>query len=294
MVSNEQRAKADAFLALHHGSAMLVLPNAWDAVSARIYELEGFPAVATTSAGVAATCGYADGQRISLAEMTEAVRRMTRCVGVPLSADLEAGYATTPEGVAAAAAAVLEAGAVGINLEDGTGDPADPLFDPSLQAAKIAAIRSTADAAGVHLFINARVDVYLVSDDPPEERLRETLRRATAYREAGADGIFVPDTGSLDAETIAQLAKGIDAPLNVIAGETTPPLPELARLGVARASFGPRPMRAALALVRTIAREWKNHGTYETMLADALTYAEVNQMFESGARGSCGFTGGRD
>ena len=289
MISNEQRAKADAFLALHHGPELLVLPNAWDAVSARIYELEGFSAIGTTSGGVAASCGYPDGQRISLQEMAEAVRRMTRCVHVPISADLEAGYATTPDGVAEAAAAVLEAGAVGINLEDGTGDPADPLFDASSQVEKIAAVRAMADAAGVHLFINARVDVYLVSNDPPEGRLRETIRRASLYRQAGADGIFVPDTGALDAETIARLAKEIDAPLNVIAGEGTPPLHELAALGVARVSFGPRPMRATLALVRKIAREWKERGTYETMLADSLTYAEVNQMFEPGARGSCGF-----
>jgi 2-methylisocitrate lyase-like PEP mutase family enzyme len=280
MVMEAQRRRAEEFLALHHAPELLILPNAWDAVSARLYELEGFKAVATTSAGISSTLGYPDGQRIDLEGMIEAIRRIVEHVSVPVSADLEAGFASAPEGVARSARSALNVGAVGVNLEDGTGNPAGPLFDEAMQAEKIRAIREMASSARIHLVINARTDVYLVADGTPAEQLRRAIRRCNAYRLAGADCVFVPDMGTLDKETIARLVKEIDAPINVVAGDRMPSLPELEELGVARVTFGPRPMRATLALIRKMAREWVETGTYTTMTADTLSYAEVNAMFE--------------
>jgi 2-methylisocitrate lyase-like PEP mutase family enzyme len=280
MTTQDQRWKADEFLALHHAPQLLILPNAWDVVSARLYELEGFKAIATTSAGISSTLGYPDGQRISLEEAIAAIRRIGEHVSVPVSADLEAGYAAAPEGVARSAEAALNAGVVGINLEDGTGDSTAPLFDEAPQTEKIRAVREMASAAGIHLVINARTDVYLVADGTPAEQLRGAIRRGNAYRLAGADCVFVPDMGALDKKTIARLVKEVDAPINVVVGERTPALLELEEIGVARVTFGPRPMRATLALIRRMAREWIETGTYTAMTADTLSYAEVNAMFE--------------
>ncbi len=285
MITQDQRHKADQFLALHKGPKLLILPNAWDVASARLYELEGFKAIATTSAGISSTLGYPDGQRISLGEMVEVVRRIAAHVSVPVTADLEAGYASDPAGVARSASAALDAGVVGINLEDGTGDRTDPLFDEGLQVERIGAVREMAAAAGIHLVINARTDVYLVGDGTPVEQLRHAVRRGNAYRRAGADCVFVPDMSTLDAEAIARLVDEIDAPINVVAGERMPSLPELEEIGVARVTFGPRPMRATLALIRRMAREWLETGTYSAMTADTLSYAEVNAMFEGPSTG---------
>ena len=132
MITRNQRRRAEEFLALHHGPKLLILPNAWDVASARLYELEGFKAIATTSAGISSTLGYPDGQRISLGEMVEVVRRIADHVSVPVTADLEAGYAADPEGVVRTVEAALAAGVVGVNLEDSTGDPSAPLFDEGL------------------------------------------------------------------------------------------------------------------------------------------------------------------
>lgn len=280
MPTENQERKAEAFLALHHTPGILVLPNAWDVVSARIFELEGFRAIATTSAGVGAVLGYADGECMPLPENLEMVSRIARHLGVPVSADIEAGYAKTPEGVAKSIRATIEAGAVGVNLEDGSCDGGGSLCDLSLQVEKIRAAREAALAMNMPLVINARTDGFLVSPDAPD-CMDKTLERAAAYVEAGADCIFVPDVGALDSPTIARLAREIDAPLNIIAGTTTPPITELESMGVARVTFGPRPMRAALSLIRKFARELRRDGTYTRLNDVDLTYAEVNAMFSS-------------
>lgn len=280
MDPDRQQRHAAAFLAMHQTPPILVLPNAWDVISARIFETEGFQAIATTSAGVAATMGYPDGERMSLAENLGVVRRIVDHVGVPVSADIETGYARLPEKVGESVKVTLETGAVGVNIEDGTGEPLTPLFDLPLQIEKIAAARQMAEAQGIHLVINARTDVYLACEDEPAALLRQAVHRANAYREAGADCIFVPEIGKLDRETLAQLVREIDAPLNIIAGAHTPPILELEEIGVARVTVGPRPMRAALAVLRNIARELAKTGTYELMSREALSYADVNGMLE--------------
>ena len=278
MNKDQQKQMADDFLALHHTPTILLLPNAWDVASAKVFELEGFKAIATTSAGIAATLGYPDGQRMSLIENLEVVQRMINHTTLPVSVDIEAGYATSIAGVVKAAQAVLGAGAVGLNLEDGTGDPTTPLFEKALQQEKIKAIREMSMAKGIHLVINARTDVVMINGDSPKG-LREAIDRGNAYKEAGADCIFVPDVGNLDKKSIAMLVKEIDAPVNILAGATTPPIAELQEISVARVSVGPRPMRAVLSLLRKIAKELITTGTYKLMSESSISYSEVNQWF---------------
>jgi len=257
---------------------MLVLANAWDVISARLFESEGFAAIGTSSAGIAATLGYPDGERMNLQENLEVVRRIVARVSVPVSADLEGGYDRSVKGAAQAALATIDAGAVGLNLEDGTGDANQPLCDLNLQAERIAAMREAANSSGIPLVINARTDVFMISGENRSRRIAEAVRRGNAYRRAGADCVFVADMGDLDREIIAQLVTEIEAPLNVLAGGKMPPLSELEAIGVARASLGPRAMRAGLGVLRRIAQELRSSGTYEIMNQGALSYAEVNTM----------------
>lgn len=275
---NMQIQKANDFLALHHAPSLFILPNAWDVVSGKIFELEGFKAIGTTSAGIAATLGYADGQKMSLEENIEVVQRIVSSTPLPVSADIEAGYATSVEGVVKAADAVLNVGAVGLNLEDGTGNPFTPLFDKDLQQEKIKAIREMSITKGIHLVINARTDVFLVCDDNTNS-LRSAIDRGNVYKEAGADCIFIPDIGNLDKQTISTLVNEINAPINIIAGATTPPIAELQDIGVSRVSVGPRPMRAVLSLLRKIAKELIMTGTYKVMMESSISYSEVNNWF---------------
>jgi 2-methylisocitrate lyase-like PEP mutase family enzyme len=165
---------------------------------------------------------------------------------------------------------------VGLNLEDGTGDPDHLLEDIAVQTAKIRAMREVATAAGVPLVINARTDVYWLAAGDAAGRFATAVERLRAYRAAGANCLFVP--GVADAETIGRLVRAIDAPLNVLAGAGTPPIAELGRLGVKRVSVGSAPMRATLGLVQRIAEELLRQGTYTSMLADSIPYAEVNAL----------------
>lgn len=278
MNTSDLAGKAKALLDLHHAAHILVLPNAWDAASARIFEEAGFPAVATTSGGVANSLGYSDGENIPREEMLDAVRRIAAAVSVPVSADMEAGYADSASGVAETASAVLAAGAVGMNFEDGTRNPAKPLAALELQIEKIRAIRQAANSLGVHLVLNARTDVFLAQVGEPASRAGEAIRRASAYRVAGADCLFVP--GVADPEIISMLVRSIQGPVNILAGPATPPAPELERLGVARLSTGSGPMRAALTTTREIARVLRETGDASRFFKSAITHADSNRLFE--------------
>jgi 2-methylisocitrate lyase-like PEP mutase family enzyme len=269
-----QKAHALAFRAMHHGSKILLLPNVWDVASARTVEEAGFGALATTSAGVAFTLGYPDGQKISREEMLAQVGRIARAVKVPVTADVEAGYGDRPEDAAETARGVIEAGAVGMNLEDGMPQPG-LLVEFSLQLEKIRAVRAAALKAGVPLVLNARTDVYLEQIGAVETRYDETVRRLLAYRDAGADCVFAP--GLRDVETISRLVRDVQCPLNILAGPGFPSAPELEKLGVARVSLGSAPMRATLGLVRRMAEELKSTGTYRA-LEGAPAHADVNRM----------------
>ncbi len=277
MNRDKQRAKAEHFRELHQGSHILVLPNAWDAASAKVFERAGFSAVATTSAGIAASYGYPDGEHISRGEMLDVIGRISQIVAVAVTADMEAGYGITPEQVAETARLVLEAGAIGMNLEDGVPDSAHPLVDLTLQIEKIRAVRQMADAFGVPLVINARTDVYEKLDRNDKTLLDQAIQRGNAYSQAGADCIFVIDVS--DRETIEQLVSRIDSPVNILAGVGSPSIAELEQLGVARVSFGSIPMRATMSLVRQIAGELRMRGTYR-FARGIVAYAEVNSYFE--------------
>ena len=268
---------AERLRALHRTPPILVFPNAWDAASARLIEAEGFPAIATTSAGVAAALGYPDGGVVPVNEMIEAIARITRAVKVPVTADVEHAYATTPDGVADVVLRFIAAGAVGINLEDVV--PGANALEPlALQVDKIARIVKASTKAGVRVVINARTDGFLNSFGAPETRLGIAIERGRAFLEAGADCVFVP--GVRDAATIGALVKGIGGPVNVLAGNGSPSLKELEALGVARVSMGSGPMRATLALMRDIARELKTTGTYASFTKRTMTYAEVNELMK--------------
>jgi len=275
-----QRERAKTFQELHQSDQLFVLGNAWDVTSAKIFEIEGYKAIGTTSAGISSTLGYPDGQIMSLEENMEVTKRIVDHVNIPVSADIEAGYSDSTEGVVASAKAVLEAGAVGLNLEDSTGNPEKPLFDLSVMIERIKAIREMAQSEGIHLVINLRTDVCLLGLWDAKTCFEEAVKRGNTYREAGADCVFVPDMGDMDKQTMKNLIQDIDAPINIIAGDNTPPLAELEEIGISRVSLGPRHMRAMLALLRNIAKEIAENGTYELMSSDSLSYSEVNSWFE--------------
>jgi 2-methylisocitrate lyase-like PEP mutase family enzyme len=274
----QQAQKAEQLRKLHQGPRILMLPNAWDVASARVVEELGFPAIATTSAAIAASLGYPDGQRLSRDEMLDMVARIAKAVRVPVTADMEAGYGTTLEDMAETAKAVVAAGAVGMNLEDVTGHDENSHVDAKLQREKIRTICKISASLGVPLVVNARTDIYLMPIGPAESRFERTVERLRAYREAGADCLFAP--GVRDADTIAKLVKAVGAPLNILITTGSPSIKDLEKMGVARVSTGSGAARAALGLVRRIGKELLEAGTYTSLLDGAIPFAEVNQMLE--------------
>lgn len=274
---SERAEQAQRFRELHHGGRLLVLPNAWDAASARIFETAGFPAVATTSAGMAWTVGRPDGERISRATMLQLVTHVTRSVKVPVSADLEAGFADTPSDFIETVRGAIVAGAVGLNVEDGTVDPARPLHDLRRQTDFLRAGKRAARDAGIDVFLNARTDVFWRQVGDPATQLRLAIERCQAFVAAGADGVFLPSVS--DPEAIRQLVKEIPAPLNVLAGAGTPGLKELEDLGVARVTFGSGPMRKMLAGLREFARNLGENGDFSPLTENAIPFDEVNRLF---------------
>ncbi|WP_407699031.1 isocitrate lyase/PEP mutase family protein [Streptomyces katsurahamanus] len=260
--------KARLFRSLHTPGRPVILPNAWDAASARVFADSGALAVATTSAGVAWSLGHGDGDHLGRDQALAAIARITAAVAVPVSADIERGYAADPAGVAETVRGVLAAGAVGVNLED-------TLRPVAEQSERIAAARGAADEAGIPLFVNARIDTHRL---PPGDRtawLEETLTRAHAYAEAGADGIFV--LGALDAGTVKNLAAASRLPVNIAVGPGTLSVPELAEAGAARVSAGSSIAEAAYGLAGRAARELLTQGT-ATALDGGFAYAALNAL----------------
>jgi 2-methylisocitrate lyase-like PEP mutase family enzyme len=274
---SDQREKAESFRKLHDRSRILVLPNAWDVASAKIFEAAGFPAVATTSSGVANSLGYPDGEAIPRDEMLALIARIANRLEVPLSADIEGGYAPDLESLKKTIRAVIEAGAVGINLEDGMHSGAPQLHPIETATERVRTARAAADAAGVPLVINARVDVFLYGIGDKSERFDHAVKRANAYRAAGADCLFVP--GPADAATIGKLTVAIDGPVNVMVLSGMPSTRELEKLGVARVSMGGGPARAALTTVRRIAEELRDSGTYSIFTSpETIPHVEANKL----------------
>lgn len=270
--TNSQTAKATGFRQLHRGPGLLLLPNVWDVASARIIEEAGFPAIATSSAGVAFSLGYPDGQHISRGEMIDRVAQIVHAVAVPVSADIEAGYGPTPEDVSVTTRGLIQAGAIGMNLED---KDDKGLLELSAAVEKIKAARETGSALRVPIVVNARTDVYMFPSGDLHDKYPEALRRLIAYRDAGADCVFAP--GLKDAGTIGRLVKDIQCPVNILGVPGAPSIDELKELGVARVSLGSGPMRAGLGVLRRVAEEIRTAGTYRT-LEGSVTHKEMNTL----------------
>jgi 2-methylisocitrate lyase-like PEP mutase family enzyme len=276
MNRDTQRAKAEAFRAMHDRSRILVLPNAWDAMSARVIEEAGARAIATTSAGVAFSVGYPDGGAMPRDEMIAAIARIARVVTVPVSADIESGFAPDARELAETVRRVIDAGAVGINLEDQVHDGTHALYDLDVAVQRVRAARQAANAAGVPLVINARTDVYLLAIGEPDTRFEHAVRRVNAYRKAGADCLFIPAlTRRADIERIVPALEG---PLNLLAFPGIPEIAELERLGVARLSVGTRLTLCAMSQLQTTVGELLGAGTYKSMLEGATTFADANRL----------------
>jgi 2-methylisocitrate lyase-like PEP mutase family enzyme len=262
---------AEAFAKLHAGPALLILPNAWDAGSARIIEHAGAPAIATSSAAVAWAYGRPDGEVLAPETLLATVRAIARAVSVPVSADIEAAYANDAAAAGAFAARVIDAGAVGVNIEDG-------VAPPDLLAGKIEALRETGARAGVELWINARVDVYLRRLKEGEAAYTETIARARRYREAGANSIFVP--GAADASLIAKLVREVVLPLNLLAWPGLPDGATLQSLGVRRLSAGSALAKASLSHTHALTTSFLASGRSELFNEGPLASVNINTLMK--------------
>lgn len=275
-----QRTRASGFASLHAASEPLLLVNAWDAGSARLFEQIGCSAIATSSAGVAWVHGRADGERLERGVLLSAVERIACAVELPVSVDIERGYGRVPREVCETVDALLDAGAVGVNIEDGMDESGDALVQPGALSEKIAAIRALSDSRGIPLFINARTDAWLLPTRDAGHRFDEAITRLNEYAAAGADGLFAP--GLSDLSEIERAAAALPRPLNVYAGgPDVPSVRELARVGVRRISLGCGPLQALLGLARRIANELLSDGSYAEMTRWMLPVGELNGVFSS-------------
>jgi 2-methylisocitrate lyase-like PEP mutase family enzyme len=262
---------AKTFQQLHREGPLLILANAWDAASARVIAEAGARAVATSSAAVAWAHGYADGHHLPVSRLLVSVAEIARVVSAPISVDMEGGYSDDPDEVGENVAAMIEAGAVGMNLEDG-------LAAPDLTARKIAAARAAADRAGVDFYINARTDVYLKRLAAGGAAIEESIARGNRYKDAGASGLFLP--GAVEATVLKAVADGVDLPLNAMMFPGLPPASELVALGVRRLSAGGGIMQGALAKVREMARAFLAAGDSAAMQAAIGAPVNYNKYFQ--------------
>ena len=267
---NIQSALAEAFRVLHFDDGPLVLLNAWDAASACLMEHVGCKAIATTSGGVAWSHGYQDGGSLPIEILTRTVESIRRVVSVPLSVDIENGYSDDPKAVEETISAVIAAGAVGINIEDGT-------KNPDVLCRKIEAGRRASEQSGVQLFINARTDVFLRGLVAEDQMIAEVIRRSDQYRGAGADGVFVPlisDTNSIQA-----VVDAVQLPVNVMACPGLPSTSELKQLGVRRLSAGTGISQAVYGHAKSIAEAFLHDGKSESVAVGGMSFHDVNSLF---------------
>lgn len=272
-----QVAKARAFQQHHLGPQILLIANAWDAASARVFEDAGMVAIGTGSAGIAFSHGYPDNERIPRDIILNATREIVRALKVPVTADILTGLGESVEEIVATVREIIAMGAVGINIEDGT-DDGPRLVDIAQQVEKIGAVCDAVKMSGVPIVVNARTDSFWLRLGDAKASLRDSIDRANRYREAGADCLFVPAV--TDRETIKTLVEEINGPLNILTVPGCPSISELQQLGVRRVSEGSGPMRAAMMLTRRIAEELLRTGTYTRFQQDAIPYQEANKLFE--------------
>lgn len=267
--------KACLFHSFHKEENPFILPNAWDALSATIFEQEGARAIATTSAGIASVFGYADGQQLPKDLLFTMLDRIVKSVTVPVTVDLEAGFGDTPDEICETVLGILKIGAVGINIEDA--DPKRPghLFSINEQVEKIKAIKTLAQKVNIPLFVNARTDVFWLNLFTPEEQLTEALIRLKSYQDAGADGVFVP--GLTHSDLIKEVTNEIHVPLNLLAGSWIEDGALLKSLGVSRLTFGSAATRECAGHLKTFAHQYLE-GNYN--INPALSYREFNALFD--------------
>jgi len=287
MNRQNQKEKAELFLKLHQDKEILVLLNSWDPGSSILVEASGYKAIGTTSMGISASLDYPDCQTIPFKEMLEAIDRIVDKVKVPVTVDIEGGYGKNIQEIIDSTKQLIHTGIVGINIEDSFNlNP--KLIDEEDFCTRISAIRELSTSLGFHLVINARTDVFITSSGSPNNRLAEAINRGNKYREAGADCIFVPDVWEI--HKIAALVNEINAPVNILSNPTNgtgfpPSLGELEDLGVARVSLGSSVMKSTLSLIKKIADELTQKGTYN-VLSDSLTPMQDTLMAYKMATGS--------
>jgi len=278
MPKKTQVKQAELFQEMHHKKKILVLPNVWDAGGAIVFEKQGFEAVGTTSAGISYSLGYPDGESITFEDILDNTKKITKRASLAVSVDVERGYGTNTQEIISNITEIIQAGAVGINIEDGILSTKE-ISDMSEQAKLITKIAKIKQNLGINFVINARTDIFWLGvAGSKAELLEKVITRANVYLEAGADCIFVP--GVFDRQDVQYLVKHIKGPLNLIATSTSLSLEELENLGVARFSTGSAPVRASFALINSIASELKNEGTFNTIFQNSISYDELNTMFE--------------
>lgn len=267
-------AKAEKLQSLIDADETLVLPNVWDAAGARIVADAGYPVIATSSAGVAWSLGYPDGEVISRDDMLFMVKKIAEAVDLPVTADMEAGYGEAPEAVADTVVATLQAGAVGANIEDSSSQAAGhPMLDYDLSVARIRAGKKAADGQGIPFVLNARTDVFFGGGT--ETSLEDAIKRGNAYLEEGAGCVFVPFVR--DGETMEKLVAGIDGPVNVLANPAAPDLGELQKIGIARVSIGGLFSLMIYTNLRDACAEMKNDGTLNWG-RDNIIHPDMNKL----------------
>jgi 2-methylisocitrate lyase-like PEP mutase family enzyme len=274
---NSQKEKAEFFRSLHtKKNQILILPNAWDVASARLFEDEGFPAVATSSAGMLVSIGFPDGEEIGRDRFLSVVEGIARVLSVPLSVDSLAGFGTTPSEVETTAKGLIKLGAIGLNIED-FDHSTRKLFAVEKQVEKLKAIKKAGESMGVPLVINARTDALRYAGVSAEKKLEEAIRRGVLYRDAGADCIY--PMGLTDRDQISKFLKGVDFfPTNVMIRKGLPSIKELQTLGVARVSFGPSASYAAMSLLKRISKEILETGSFPLLVDDVITHDELNSL----------------
>lgn len=275
-----QAAKAQQLLSLHNNGKLLILPNVWNPIGARMLQAKGYPAVATASAAISESLGYSDGEQLKLDTMLDMVTRIVRSVDLPVTADFEAGYADTIEDLQENISRLLDTGAVGINFEDSFDDSAHLRPIPT-QVERIKAVREVAERRGVHLVINARADSFFAEGfSSDEERIEDVVTRLNAYTQAGADCVYPVGRG--DKETLTILRKRLTAPINVLATAKTASLNELQALGINRVSFGPYIFRSLLAKMSAMQDEIKYMGDYGIVMDGIWSGGDVKKYLVEG------------
>jgi 2-methylisocitrate lyase-like PEP mutase family enzyme len=272
---SSQSEKAEKLRGLHDRKKVLILPNAWDVPSARVFEDAGFPAVATSSAGMMVSLGYPDGEEIPVDEYVSAVRKIARVVAVPLTVDIVGGFGEGPEDVAKTVKSVVDAGAVGINIEDFV-HSTKQLLSVEKQVGRLQALVNLQKSINVPFVINARTDAFRFGSGDESAKLDEAIRRGITYRDVGADCLY--PMGLTDAASISKFVKAVDFPINVMVRKGLPSVSELQRLGVARVSFGPSASYAAMGLLKRASEEVLTKGTYAALVDGAITFDELNAL----------------